>query len=295
MATGGKETSESAGENINMEELINGLSQALRKSSSGGNANISIETFRGNPEDDANKWLEKIEAWVAFNGWTNEPEKVASALRLKLDGAALSWFRGLSSAIVGNTATLFDKFRHYFNTLHPTWMLEQQLYDRTMGSEENLESYITDVEARCKRLNKAEQEKTTAFIRGLNPSLRMFVIQKNPGSFREAVQSARLAKESMTMSNPTQTEVMRSIEQQGKAIADLTTVLCQMKDRNDPSVKRTRDVKCQLCSKNGHEAQECRQFSVSRREDKNRDRNKQCFKCLTYGHIARNCPGNQGK
>ncbi|CAC5365510.1 unnamed protein product [Mytilus coruscus] len=56
---------------------------------------------------------------------------------------------------------------------------------------------ISDIEKRCSRLCKTDWETTTAFIRGLPGSLRVFVIQRDPKYFKDAVQSARLAQESM--------------------------------------------------------------------------------------------------
>ena len=104
-------------------------------------------------------------------------------MRLNLEGSALSWFHALPHPVSRDKGKLITTFKEHFGQLHPKWMLEQQLYDRCMSTSENLESYITDIESRCARLNKSNTEMTTVFIRGLSPALRMFVIQQNPLSF----------------------------------------------------------------------------------------------------------------
>ena len=121
--------------------------------------------FSGTPAEDATKWIDKFEAWLTFNGWDMDNNKVVSAMRLNLEGSALSWFHALSHPVSRDKGKLITAFKEHFGQLHPKWMLEQQLYDRCMSTSENLESYITDIESRCARLNKSNTEMTTAFIR----------------------------------------------------------------------------------------------------------------------------------
>jgi hypothetical protein len=45
------------------------------------------------------------------------------------------------------------------------------------------------------RLNKSDQEKTAAFVRGLPPHLRMPIVQKDPKSSEEATRCTRLSQE----------------------------------------------------------------------------------------------------
>ena len=52
-------------------------------------SNIPMDTFSGHPSDDARRWLEKFEAWIAFNGWKDNVDKIVSAMQLKLEGNAL--------------------------------------------------------------------------------------------------------------------------------------------------------------------------------------------------------------
>lgn len=51
----------------------------------------------------------------------------------------------------------------------------------------------------CQRMVREKLTETaTAFIRGLNATIRLFVIQRNPNNLQEAIQATRLAQESST-------------------------------------------------------------------------------------------------
>ncbi|CAC5414150.1 unnamed protein product [Mytilus coruscus] len=131
------------------EALMNNISQMAKTFQHGSKSStpgFSIDSFAGLPTEDANLWLDKFDAWIAFHGWNKENEKIASAMRLKLEGGALSWFNGLPNSVKRNSDQLFTKFKELFSGLHPTWMLEQHLYERCMLPSESLEVYISDIE-----------------------------------------------------------------------------------------------------------------------------------------------------
>ncbi|KAJ8022931.1 hypothetical protein HOLleu_37969 [Holothuria leucospilota] len=68
-----------------------------------------------------------------------------------------------------------------------------------MSSSEPLDAYIHDIEELCERLQKTAKEKMTIFVRGLVPDLRRHVIQRDPGSWSDAVHATRLAQEASTL------------------------------------------------------------------------------------------------
>ncbi|CAG2185037.1 unnamed protein product [Mytilus edulis] len=183
-------------------------------------------------------------------------------MQLKLEGNALSWFQALPNMTKQSTSALFKGFSDHFLSLHPTWMLEQQLYERSLSSGEGLEEYITDIQRRCKRLLKTDRETVTAFIRGLPASVRLFVIQKNPKDFKEAIQSARLAQESLaafpSFDTGSNNIIQQTLKEQQEAIQLLTKSIQEMKAADDgarinSARERTNsNNKCQLCSLSMH-------------------------------------------
>ncbi|CAC5423876.1 unnamed protein product [Mytilus coruscus] len=101
-----------------------------------GASNISMDTFSGHLSEDVRQWLNKFEAWIVFNGWLENVDKTVSAIQLKLEGNALSWFHTIPNITKQSSSTLFKGFLDHFSSLHPTWMLEQQLYERSLSSEQ---------------------------------------------------------------------------------------------------------------------------------------------------------------
>lgn len=306
--TGDKGTGPEAAakEEQNLDELLvtlNRMTQVMEISSKRGNnsSSIPMESFCGNPCDDANQWIEKFEAWIGFNGWKDNNDKIISAMQLKLDGNALSWFKSVPTTTKRNSGQLFQQFRDHFGSIHPTWILEQQLYDRCMVPGENLEDYIIDIQRRCRRLNKTDGDTVIAFIRGLNASIRLFVIQKNPRTLQEAIQAARLAQESMTafpnmMKDNTSAELKETLKLQQETITKLQQSIDDMQKVrvNAASGRKPDQIKCQLCGGNGHDAKVCRKFDVREKGNSQSGvrRQIQCWECKGYGHIARDCPGN---
>ncbi|CAC5360785.1 unnamed protein product [Mytilus coruscus] len=124
------------------------------------------------PSEDARQWLEKFEAWIVFNRWLENVDKTVSTMQLKLEGNALSWFQTLPNITKKSSGALFKG----------SFLISS-----------------SDMDARGTTLRTLIKfrETMTEFNRGLPASSRVLVIQKNPKDFKEAIQSAILAQESL--------------------------------------------------------------------------------------------------
>ena len=159
-----------------------------------------------------------------------------------------------------NFDNLSKLFKDHFAKNRPSLLLEQQLAERSMMKDENIEIYIMDIDRRCKILAKSEKDKNAALMRGLHPTTRIFVMQQNPKILIEAVQVARLCADSISVipsKSKELSEMMEVIKDQSAAILDLKRQMDTTEGKVSATISAKGDVTCQLCNKKGHAAREC--------------------------------------
>ena len=235
-------------------------------------------------------WISKFESWIQINKF-EDLGLIQRSLRLLLPEVDLPWFDSLT---INSTKTMFDAFIDYYQSKQPTWLIEQTLWNKTMQNGEDLDQYISTIQHLANRLNKSDQEKTAAFVRGLPPYLRMSVIQKDPKTFEEAARCARLSQEAVTITSYSEPSVdrgsvppeMKSFMERQQSCMDQLTQMMASINKSDSSVCAVQDKSqtiCQLCDKPGHTAKRC---------FKNRPTCKdpiRCYNCGRTGHKQAEC------
>ena len=88
---------------------------------------------------------------------------------------------------------------------------------------EKVEQYINDVRMLSSRLNLDDAQTMQALIRGLNPTMKQFVIGHAPANLEQTLQKIRLS-ETVQSLNPASAQV-QAISQQN--MTDLAKQLCQ--------------------------------------------------------------------
>lgn len=280
------------------------------RSAMAATSQLKPEPFAGLPSQDANAWYTKFQAWLALNDWADQPAKVANGMRLLLLPPASTWFDSLDPNILGDVKQLDAAFKDRFVNSQPTWLLEQQLWSRTMQPTEGLDAYVVAIDSLCGRLSKPEADRITSFVRGLLPSLRPFVIQQDPKTFSAAVQAARLVQESFSMSTTSHsspsipvttsatvnaltpmTSLVETVAQQAKEIQQLKDKLQSLSVQ--PAVVaavHTSNVTCQLCQNTGHSATDCKLYFHRRaNHEVSRRQTDRCSYCSRRGHLERDC------
>ncbi|PIK61672.1 hypothetical protein BSL78_01376 [Apostichopus japonicus] len=169
-------------------------------------------------------------------------EQIAEAMNMLLVWSANIWLNSLSPVTKQDPDLLYASFESHFSSIYPKWLQEYQLWDRKMEPGERW-IHLFCVERRCSRLKKVDKERTAALVRGLTPPLRMFVIQRNPKTWEDAVSAARLATEAHSIKNATVSaattrhsdqydqktdNLAQQLYEQRKEIQDLTTKVSAM-------------------------------------------------------------------
>ena len=250
--------------------------------------------FQGLPDEDPLGWLDRFDAWVDLTNVDNR--QLPHAMRLLLRRSAVSRFSALPTEDRENKERLYAAFRNRFGR-QPSWLMEQQLWSRTMLDHEDIEVYINEIDQRCHRLGMDGKTQVSAFVRGLTPHLRAYVIQQNPSTFDEAAQAARLAQEAKlittsSQNQPTQDSLLINMV---KTVTELSETVRSLKQHHQPQVtmatadkgkskfSHSEAVNCQLCGRRGHTALSCRL------NEKSSGQNVRCFNCHRFGHKAYQC------
>ena len=191
-----------------IEDLLKSLSK-----SSGNNLSVRMENFDGLPSSNATGWLQKFRSYVHLNGWDKNPERVIHVMRLLFQGPASSFFDGIRTS--------------HFISSQSDWLLEQQLWDRSLNEHETLDVFMASIDQLCARLHKTESDKVSCFVRGLPNHIRFPVIQSRPSTILEAYQSARLAMLHLSPPDASRTSAINSIPDPS---ADLTSQITKQRE-----------------------------------------------------------------
>ncbi len=172
-------------------------------------------TFSARPGEDPTAFIDTCVAWCHING-QRDATGMMNVLQLVLKGPASDWLKGLADEVRQDVQRITTSFKDRFvdNAQNLKWLQEQQLLGRLMTTNESLEDYIFHMDSLCSSLKKSDEDRVAYFVRGLIPSIRPFVMQQRPQTWKDAVQAARLAALSMS-----------SIDINGQATAPAATAL----------------------------------------------------------------------
>ena len=114
-------------------------------------------------------------------------------LELNLAGPAEDFYYSLPADQRGTFNQLRDALRERFANDNQSWITWQAFSTRQQGPLEPLDVYLTDLTNKFRRLNISDADKMRYFVQGLRSDVRETVLLKQPRTFREAQEMARLA------------------------------------------------------------------------------------------------------
>ena len=162
--------------------------------------------FHGFDSEDINRWLDKVENYLKLRRINTGTPTALAELVLNLAGPAEDFYYSLEEDKRDTYDKLRDALRERFANENQSWIIWQAITTRQQGPVESLDTYLTDLTAKFRRINISDADKMRYFVQGLRANLRETVLLKQPKSFREAEEMARLAaavKTTMGNSNET--------------------------------------------------------------------------------------------
>ena len=148
--------------------------------------------FRGYDSEDINRWLDKIENYLRLRRISSSSPTALAELAMNLAGPAEDFYYSLPPDQKATYADLRDSLRERFANDNQSWIIWQAVSTRQQGAMETLDTYLTDLTNKFRRLSITDAEKMRCFVQGLRPEIRETVLLKQPKSFREAEEMARL-------------------------------------------------------------------------------------------------------
>ena len=149
--------------------------------------------FHGYDSEDVNRWLDKLEYYLKLRRIDVRSPTALAELVLNLAGPAEDFFYSLPDDYKTTFGQLRNALKERFSNDNQSWITWQAVTTRQQGELEPLDAYLTDLTKNFRRLNITDAEKMRYFVQGLRSEIRKAVLMKQPKSFREAEQMARLA------------------------------------------------------------------------------------------------------
>ena len=172
-------------------------------------------TFSGERKENVQNFIHKLEAFTTYQ---NVPTSAMPALMpMVLTGRAFSWFQECSESTKATWTELKAALLQKYGPEARGFTQRATLLERTQLKQESVDDYTRDMVNRLTMAGVKDPEKWTRYVQGLRPSIRAYVLDKDPKSFDEAEQYAlrgedlrRLESNDATM---TATEIVSQISQ----------------------------------------------------------------------------------
>ena len=171
------------------------------------------------------------------------------------------------------------------------WSIESKLIARKQLPSESIDSYASDIMLWCRQTKKSEPETLSYFLRSLLPSLRAFVMAKQPETFRDALDAARLGisvQECDTprpLNPPQIANVETPVNTLNSTLETLTNLVSHMSSRLDKLENQSKNLQSQ--SRNQQSSNHVQNIRPQNRQRPHRS--VICFRCGFKGHKQASC------
>ena len=170
--------------------------------------------FHGFDSEDINRWLDKVENYLTLRRIDTSTPTALAELVLNLAGPAEDFYYSLPGDCKDTFTKLRDALKERFANENQSWIIWQAITTRQQGPVEPLDTYLTDLTGKFRRINISDADKRRYFVQGLRADLRETVLLKQPKTFREGEEMARLAsavKTTMSNCNETVTKQLNNL------------------------------------------------------------------------------------
>ena len=153
---------------------------------------IKPTIFHGYENENVDRWLQRFALYLANKRIHETSKQAAIQLALHLSGPAESFYYNLCSTVQGSYVELRKALQERFAPAHRSLRLRQALSIRRQGPQEPIEKFLADLNEKFSCLNLRDEDKLSYLIQGLRADIQAEVLKKEPKTYAEAEDTARL-------------------------------------------------------------------------------------------------------
>ena len=148
--------------------------------------------FHGRENENIDRWLQRFALYLANCKISPTSDQAAIKLALHLSGPAETFYYNLPNTVQASYTLLKDALTERFSPAHRHLRNRQELSKRRQGPNESLESFLADLNEKFNCLDLRDEDKLCYLIQGLRTDIQAEVLKKEPKTYTEAEEAARL-------------------------------------------------------------------------------------------------------
>ena len=249
--------------------------------------------YSGDPEDDLDSFIAKFKNYAALRDYS--ADKKALAIVGKIKGNASTFLERIPESDKDTVDKIQTLLKDNFEGASWRWGVESKLLSRKQLPTESLDDYACDIMRWCRQVEKTDSEQMSIFVRGLLPALRGFVFSKEPKTFQDALDAARLGlavQRTSEVDTPSSCKPVQntcnSVEHENSTLDSVVNMVSNIVTRLDKL-----DDKVKLDSKKVSFADSTQNHGPTNRHRSGK-RNMICYRCGRVGHVWRKCYAKYG-
>ena len=148
--------------------------------------------FHGRENENIDRWLQRFALYLANCKIAPTSDQAAIKLALHLSGPAETFYYNLPNTVQASYTLLKDALTERFSPAHRHLRNRRELSKRRQGPNESLESFLADLNEKFNCLDLRDEDKLCYLIQGLRTDIQAEVLKKEPKTYTEAEEAARL-------------------------------------------------------------------------------------------------------
>ena len=216
--------------------------------------------FGGTSDEDVTAFINSLIRYATYVHLSDDD--LCDLFPLTLSNRAEFWFQSLPSSITKNWTRLSNTYLEKYGPSSRGFVHEVALLERVQNPNESIDAYASDLINRFQMTGTREPERWKTFVRGLQPELKAFVLDKGCSTFDEAETLAKKAEQLKFITSP----------------VGQTSIAAVRAHENPPSKREDHRLvdshqhhdkpRCLLCDKIGHDVSRCWSLPMAQKQMK---------------------------